>query len=136
MRGKIGSGKTHRAKEICAATGAQLLSTDSLTKKLFGDGCPGRETLVRAERAVLDYFLELAAENEKQGRATVIDHGFWLASDLAHAKGFLEMRGISVETVTMSADFETRLERVKNRTDGKSFDREKLARLDGYYEEN
>ncbi len=134
MRGRIGSGKTYYARELCKQTGAQLLSIDEFTQALFGTACPGRETLVKAEAAALSFFLKLAAENEKQGRDTVIDHGFWLLAELKRAQDFLENNCIKYSIVELTADFETRLARVANRQNGKSFDKEKLLRLDGFYQ--
>ncbi len=136
MRGRIGSGKTYRAKAICAETGAQLLSVDDLTDKLFGGECPGREKLVATEAAIISYFLMLAAENEKIGRSTVIDHGFWLKAELKTAADFLTARSIPYRVEDCFADFDTRLTRVNGREHGKHFDKQKLAFLDSFFEED
>lgn len=135
MRGRIGSGKTYTGQRLCEENGGQLLSVDDLTGLLFGSKCPGREGLVATETAILSYFLKLAAENAAAGRCTVIDHGFWRLSDLDAAVSFLQGHAIPYEVITVEADFDTRLARVNARENGKQFDREKLLKLDHYYEE-
>ncbi|MBR6593931.1 MAG: ATP-binding protein [Clostridia bacterium] len=135
LRGKIGSGKTCRAVSLCEETGAQHLCLDSVTDKLFADGCPGRERRLATERAVLEYFLELAVSNHAAGRDTVIDHGFWTRAELGFAAGYLEERGVPYRVLTLEADFETRLMRVAARGDGERFDRERLAFFDSLFEE-
>lgn len=135
IRGKIGSGKTHRALAICEATGAQHLCLDALTDRLFADGCPGREKRLATEGAVLDYFLELAAANHRVGRSTVIDHGFWTRAELSRATVYLEERGIPYSVLTLEAELETRLARIMARGHGERFDRERLAFFDRLFEE-
>lgn len=135
MRGRIGSGKSYKARRICAETGALLLSVDRLLEGVLGSECPGRERYVKAERGALRYLLDLAKALDRAGVSAVIDHGFWSAADLRFAESFLAENGIASEVVVTKADFDTRLERVCNRSDGRRFDREKLKLLDGYYEE-
>lgn len=135
MRGKIGSGKSYAARQICKETGAVLLSVDELMERVFGTECIGREKHVKAENGVLAYYLHLAKELNERGIDTVIDHGFWLIAELDYAKGFLEKNGIDFKVIITEANFTTRLNRVVSRTDGKRFDAEKLKRFDNYYEE-
>ncbi len=135
MRGKIGSGKTYTARRICEETGARLLSVDYYMESVFGNLCVGRERHVQAESVVLSFCLEMAKTLDSFGESAVIDHGFWLKSELYTAESFLKENGIDYRVVTASADFETRLERVISRSDGKCFDKDKLLRFDCYFEE-
>lgn len=135
MRGKIGSGKSHRARELCDGDGMVLLSVDAAMEAVFGTECMGRENHLRAERGVLDYFLELTVQLSSAGHSVVIDHGFWSKAELKRATDYFDAHGIAYTVVETEADFETRLARVVNRTNGKRFDKEKLLRFDSYYEE-
>ena len=102
---------------------------------VFGTECMGRENHLRAERGVLDYFLELTVQLSSAGHSVVIDHGFWSKAELKRATDYFDAHGIAYTVVETEADFETRLARVVNRTNGKRFDKEKLLRFDSYYEE-
>lgn len=135
MRGKIGAGKSFEARRLCAETGARLLSVDFYMESVFGGGCLGRERHMEAEGRVLRFCLEMAKELDGMGKDAVIDHGFWTRKELETAEGFLKDNGIEFKTLTVKADFETRLRRVESRTDGKRFDRDKLIAFDGYYED-
>lgn len=135
MRGRIGAGKSFKARTICEETGAKLLSVDFFMESVFGDECIGREKHIKAESAVLDFCLNMAKTLDGFGISAVIDHGFWLKEELAAAKRFLAENGIEYEVLEVNADFETRLLRVANRKDGKSFDKDKLLKFDNYYEE-
>lgn len=134
MRGKIGAGKSYTARRICSETGAKLLSVDFFMESVFGKECIGREKHIEAEKAVLEFCLNIAKTLSGMGISTVIDHGFWLKSELLAAESFLKDNGIDFEVIEVDADFETRLERVLSRTDGKRFDKDKLMIFDNYYE--
>ena len=135
MRGRIGSGKSYRARALCSKSGAVLLSVDEAMETLYGKECLGREKHVKAESGVLSYFLSLVEQLHVKGIDAVLDHGFWTAAELKAATDYLEQRGIPYTVETVEADFETRLSRVHSRTDGKPFTREKLLKLDDYYED-
>lgn len=135
MRGRIGSGKTYRAKALCAETGAVYLSVDEAMAAKHGTACMGREAHVKAEAAVLGSLLETAVSLHKAGKGAVIDHGFWLKAELAAASAFLAENGVPFTVEELHVDFDTRLSRVANRTSGKCFTSEKLKQLDRYYEE-
>ena len=135
MRGKIGAGKSFTARRICEETGAVLLSVDEMMESVFGADCIGRENHVKAERGVLSFFLATAKRLDSLGIDAVIDHGFWLKKELDFAEAFLKENGIEYSIVVVDADFNTRLNRVVARTDGKRFDEEKLKHFDKYYEE-
>ena len=135
MRGRIGSGKTYKARLMCAETGAVYLGVDEVMEAKHGTACMGREAHVKAEAAVLADFLNQAVSLHGDGKDVVIDHGFWLKSELAAATEYLASKGVPYTVVEMSADFDTRLKRVSSRTSGKCFTDEKLRQLDRYYEE-
>lgn len=135
MRGKIGSGKSHRARELCAENGRLLLSMDAAMEAIHGKDCIGREKHVQAEKGILEYFLSLAVRLHALGVDAVIDHGFWTKAELKIATDHLENHGVPYTVEVLEADFATRLSRVKNRTDGKTFTEDKLLRFDDFYEE-
>ena len=135
MRGKIGSGKSHKARELCENQGMVHLCMDSAMEAVFGKECIGREAHVKAEAGLLAYFLSLAKELDSLGIGVVIDHGFWSLGELRTATDYLEKEGVSYRVILMEADFEVRLRRVEGRQDGKPFTREKLQRFDGYFED-
>lgn len=111
------------------------MRTDDFTKDMFKGACPGRAKRAEAEAKLRSSFLELAVLNEKCGISTVIDDGFWSKSELRRATEYLEAHSVDYKVVTLTADFDTRLSRVKNRTDGAAFTQEKLTELDMYFEE-
>lgn len=135
MRGKIGAGKSYRARQICAENGAVLLSMDAVMEAAHGNACIGRDNHLRAEAGLLTYFLDLTRVLHSKGISVVIDHGFWTKTELSHATDYLDANGIPYTVVLMEADFETRLGRVQDRKDGKPFTKEKLIRFDGYFED-
>ena len=134
MRGKIGSGKSYKARALCAEGRMVHLCMDAAMEAAHGKDCIGREAHVKAESGLLLYFLSLATELDSLGVGAVIDHGFWTLAELKTATDYLDNRGIEYSVILMEADFDTRLNRVINRQDGKPFTKEKLARFDSLFE--
>jgi len=135
MRGRIGAGKSYRARQLCAENGAVLLSMDAVMEAAHGNACIGRENHLRAESGLLTYFLDLTRVLHSKGLNVVIDHGFWVKAELARATDYLDAHGIPYSVILMEADFDTRLGRVQHRQDGKPFTKEKLMRFDSFFED-
>lgn len=138
--GKIGCGKTQYAKELCAKTGAVLLSCDELMLALFGQDA-GEMHDVYAERA-RHYLLKKSSEILRAGQSVVLDWGFWRREDREETRNFYASEGISAELYFLDPDEQTRQRYLQKRnaevlagkSDAYYVDEGLAAKCDGRFE--
>lgn len=93
--GKICSGKTHHAKELCRQLPAVSLSCDELTLELF-DGSLGEKHDAMAAR-IQALMLRKAVEIVRAGANVVLDSGFWKRTDREEAVRFFREADVELE---------------------------------------
>lgn len=93
--GKLCSGKTTYAKELCGKLGAVLLSVDEVMLALFGQHC-GEKHDEYAE-GTQRYLFEKSIEILQNGVDIVLDWGFWTKDTRRSARDFYLSRNIPCE---------------------------------------
>lgn len=93
--GKICSGKTTYAKQLCLENKAVLLSTDEIMLALFGFYA-GDKHDEYAER-IKKYLLDKSVEIVKTGIDVILDWGFWRHDERVFDKEFYSARKIEYE---------------------------------------
>ncbi len=111
--GKLCSGKTTYAKELCAKQGAVLLSADELMLTLFGQHC-GEKHDEYAEKTQR-YLFEKSLEIMQNGVDVVLDWGFWTKAARRRAWTFYASRDIPCEVHYLDVDEITWRARINNR---------------------
>lgn len=93
--GKICSGKSTYAREMCKKCGGVLLSVDEITLALFRNdtGDMHDEYVARAEEYLYEKSLEII-ENKIN---VVFDWGFWQRSEREYAREFYKKHGVTCE---------------------------------------
>lgn len=94
--GKICSGKTTYAKELCVENNAVLLSVDEIMLSLF-DQCCGPELHQEYERRIKNYLFTKSLEIIEKGFDVVLDWGFWTMEERESVKEFYKSRTIDCE---------------------------------------
>lgn len=112
LRGLPGSGKSTRAAQLHAETGAEIVNRDSLRMALHGVWWSG-DTDKEAE--VTFYERSLVVDNLKNGRSVIIDATNLVAEYTAQWYKLAKEYGARVEPVIMHTDVETCIERDKAR---------------------
>lgn len=111
--GKICSGKSTYAKQICIKKHAVLLSVDEITLVLFGQLCSDKhdDYVERTQNYLFDKSLELLSV----GINVVLDWGFWMKEERDYAREFYNSRNIECEFHYIDVSDETWRERLKKR---------------------
>ena len=111
--GKICSGKSTYAKELCRQNHAVLLSVDEITLALFGQHCGDmHDTYVeRTKNYLFDKSLELIEAEIN----VVLDWGFWMKKERDYAKAFYKARDIECEFHYIDINNETWKDRLEKR---------------------
>lgn len=111
--GKICSGKSTYAKELCVQNHAALLSVDEITLALFGQYCGDmHDTYVERTQ---NYLFEKSLELIESGINVVLDWGFWMKKERDIAKAFYKTRNIAHEFHYIDISDETWKARLKKR---------------------
>ena len=93
--GKICSGKSTYADELCSKGRAVLLSVDEVMLSIFGLYAGEKHDEYTA--GVQAYLLEKAAEIAGMGIDVVLDWGFWTTQSRKRVKEYFENKGIKSE---------------------------------------
>lgn len=112
LRGLPGSGKSTRAAELHAETGAEIVNRDSLRMALHGVWWSGDND---KEAEVTFYERSLVVDNLKNGRSVIIDATNLVAEYAAEWYKLAKEYGAVVEPVIMHTDVDTCIERDKAR---------------------
>lgn len=93
--GKICSGKSTYAKELCRQNHTALLSVDEITLALFGQYCGDmHDTYVERSK---NYLFDKSLELIEAGINVVLDWGFWMKEERDFARAFYDARNIPCE---------------------------------------
>ncbi|MCL2055431.1 MAG: ATP-binding protein [Oscillospiraceae bacterium] len=111
--GKICSGKSYLAAHLAKKENALILSVDELMLTLHAQ-CLG-DKHKEAETGCLEYLLQKAAEASALGVNVIIDYGFFLRNERAHARQFFQNQKITVKWHYLQADNATRKQRLLER---------------------
>lgn len=111
--GKVCSGKSTYAKQLCARHHAMLLSVDEVMLSLFGQHAGDRhdEYVARTEQ----YLYAKSAELTAIGVNVVLDWGFWLREEREYARAYYGQRGIECELHYIDISDETWRQRLEQR---------------------
>lgn len=110
MVGHVGAGKTTRARELAAATGALRLTPDEWMLPLFGHWDPdGMRDVVEGR------LIWTAREGLRAGASVILDFGFWGRDERASLNWLARTVGATTRTVFVDVDRDTQAERVGNR---------------------
>lgn len=124
--GKVCSGKTTYANELCDKENAVILSVDELMIKLFGND--SGELHDEYVSRIKSFYLEKSIEILSCGTSVILDWGLWRYEERARLKAFYSDRGIKAEIHYIDIDDEEWNRRIDERNkkiaDGKD---------DGYY---
>lgn len=108
--GHVGAGKTTRAKELAATTGAVRLSPDEWMAPLFDHSDPaGMRDVVEGR------LIWTAVEILRAGVSVILDFGFWGRAERAGLNWLAATVGASTQTVYLPIDRETQADRVAKR---------------------
>lgn len=114
--GHVGAGKTTRAKELAAATGAVRLTPDEWMVPLFHHSNPPSEHHPGGLRDVLEGRLVwTAAEMLRAGTDVILDFGLWGREERAALAWLAGAAGASVRTEYLPIDRATQSARVAAR---------------------
>jgi len=103
--GRICSGKTTYARELCKQLPAVSLSPDELTLGLFDGNLGDKHDEMCAK--INDYLYRKAVETVRAGANVVLDSGFWQRSARAAASRYFAEAGVQLEWHCVSVDDET-----------------------------
>lgn len=111
--GRICSGKTTYAGQLCRRDRAVLLSIDEIMLAVFGQHC-GDMHDEYADR-VRKYLLDKSTELIGNGIDVILDWGFWTKQGRDTARSFFEERGICTEFHYIEIDDKTWKAQLKKR---------------------
>lgn len=116
--GKICSGKSTYAQQLCRQNKAVLLSIDEIMLSVLGPYLGDQHDLYseRTQKYLFDKSLELI----EAGIDVVLDWGFWTKEKRESAKAFYEARSIPCELHYIEIGDEVWRERIKMRNDAVS----------------
>ena len=100
--GRLCCGKTTYAKQLCADTGAVLLSVDEVMLAIFGQNAGERHDEYAA--GARKYLLEKSVCIVRLGVDVVLDWGFWTRADRARTRLFYSERGALCELYFLDTD--------------------------------
>lgn len=116
--GKICSGKSTYAEQLCKNNHTILLSVDEIMLSLFGQHCGDKHDLY-SERTK-KYMFDKSVKLIENGIDVILDWGFWTKDGRDHAKEFYNDRGIECELHYININDETWKARLKKRNDAVS----------------
>lgn len=139
--GRIGCGKTTYAHKLCEQETTVLLSHDELMLQV-NTNCIGREAHVKQAMSITEYFMNLSKQLVSKGISVVLDYGFWTRKEREQVRCLAKELGVDYEIIYISIPEELRKHYVEKRnkkikSDEKAYvmDKEKLERLDAFFEE-
>lgn len=103
--GKICSGKTYYARQLCEKENAVILSCDELTKVLFDNDLGDKHDEMSLR--IWEYFKTKSVELVNAGCTVILDWGFWTAKDRKSLTEFYHAQNITVEWHYIDVDDRT-----------------------------
>lgn len=141
LSGKIASGKTTYAKQLCEQETAIILSVDDVMLKLF-DGCLSDRHNDMAKR-ILQYFYTLVPYLIANHTSVIFDYGFWSEQERIQIEEHFQTAKIAYQGVYIVCDDKVRKQRLKVRNEAMKtkanrqyiIGEEMLERFDQWFEE-
>lgn len=111
--GKICSGKSAYARQLCAQNHAVILSVDEITLALFDQNI-GNQHDVYVEK-LEKYLFDKSVEIVETGIHVILDWGLWTKAERTYAREFYRSRNIDCEIHFIDINDETWQERLQKR---------------------
>lgn len=115
--GRIASGKTTIAKQICEAEKGIILSIDDVMLKLY-DGCLGQEKHAETMQKISEYFYTLVPSLLACDVNVVFDYGYWSRKERDVIRSHFKQANIPYEMCFICVEDEIRNKRLSMRNDG------------------